>query len=112
MKLPIDSSRITFLSTGEPEALTEHDSDRQRLDKDGKPLYTVRVVALAEGEAEILAVRVAGMPAKGIGQGSPVRVTGLSATPWAMGDRAGVTYRAERVEPLAAPTSPSAGTHQ
>ena len=111
MRLPIDVSTISFLAASEPEPMTEHDSDRQRVDKDGKPLYTVRVVALAEGEAEILAVRVAGMPAKGIGQGSPVRVSGLSATPWAMADRAGITYRAERVEPLAAPASPSAATH-
>ncbi len=46
----------------------------------------MRVVALAEGEAKILAVRVAGVPSKGIAQGLPVRVGGLLATPRAMGD--------------------------
>ena len=111
MRLPIDTSAISFLAGGEAEPMTEHDSGKPRLDRDGKPLFVLRVVALAEGEAEILAVRVAGMPAKGIGQGSPVRVSGLSATPWAMADRAGITYRAERVETLAAPASPSAATH-
>ena len=102
MKLPIDTQQITFLAAGAPEALTEHDSDRQRLDRDGQPLFVVRLVALAaDGEAEILAVRLAGAPPKGIAPGTPVRVAGLSGTPWSMGDRSGITYRAERVEPVA-----------
>ena len=46
-------------------------------------------------------MRLAGSPPKGISQGLAVRVTGLSATPWSMGERSGITYRAERIEPLA-----------
>ncbi|MDA8264949.1 MAG: hypothetical protein M0T79_06320 [Actinomycetota bacterium] len=101
MRLPIDTSGMTFLAASEPEPLMQHDSDRQRLDRDGQPLVALRLVALAGGDAEILSVRLAGVAPKGIGAGTPVRCTGLSATPWQMADRAGITYRAERVEPVA-----------
>jgi len=46
-------------------------------------------------------VRV-GMPASGIRQGHPVKVVGLVAQPWTMGDRSGVAFRAARVEPVMA----------
>ena len=59
------------------------------------------LIALAEGEAEILAVKVAGLPS-GIRQGHPVKVHGLVAQPWTMNDRAGVAFRAARVEPAVA----------
>jgi hypothetical protein len=39
------------------------------------------------------------MPAAGIRQGHPVKVVGLVAQPWTMGDRSGVAFRATRIEP-------------
>src|SRR5215216_1332132 len=69
-----------------------------RADENGEPLYVVQLIALAEGEAEILAVKVPGLPS-GIRQGHPVKVHGLVAQPWSMSDRAGVAFRAARVEP-------------
>lgn len=103
MRLPIDATTITFLAVGEPEQMTEHESDKPRLDKDGQPLFVVRLVALSEGQGEVIAVRVAGTAPKGLTQGTAVRCVGLTATPWSMADRAGVTYRAERIEPAAPP---------
>ena len=103
MRLPIDVSTISFLAVGEPEQMTEHESDRPRLDRDGQPLFVVRLVALAEGQAEVIAVRVAGAPPKAVAQGTAVRCVGLTATYWQMGERSGLTYRAERIEPLTAP---------
>jgi hypothetical protein len=38
----------------------------------------------------------------GIRQGHPVKVTGLVAQPWSMNDRAGVAFRAARIEPVVA----------
>ena len=55
----------------------------------------------SSGEAEILAVKVPGMPS-GLRQGHPVKVTGLVAQPWSMNDRAGVAFRAARIEPVVA----------
>jgi hypothetical protein len=34
-----------------------------------------------------------------IRQGHPVKVSGLVAQPWTMNDRAGVAFRAARIEP-------------
>jgi hypothetical protein len=67
--------------------------------RNGEPLYVVQLIALADGEAEILAVKVPGLPGPGIRQGHPVKVTGLVAQPWSMNDRAGVAFRAARIEP-------------
>ena len=99
MKLPVDTSAIAFLCAMPPEPLVDFETKRPRADENGEPLYVVQLVALAENSAEILAVKVAGMPAAGIRQGHPVKVLGLVAQPWTMGDRSGVAFRAARVEP-------------
>ena len=99
MKLPIDTSAIAFLCALAPEPVVDFETKRPRADDNGEPLYVVQLVALAENSAEILAVKVAGMPAAGIRQGHPVKVLGLVAQPWTMGDRSGVAFRAARIEP-------------
>jgi hypothetical protein len=98
MKLPVDTSAIAFLCALEPQPLLNFQSKEQRADENGEPLYVVQLIALAEGEAEILAIKVPGRPS-GIRQGHPVKVTGLVAQPWSMNDRAGVAFRAARIEP-------------
>ena len=98
MKLPVDTSAIAFLCALEPQPLLNFQSKEQRADENGEPLYVVQLIALAEGEAEILAVKVPGQPS-GIRQGHPVKVHGLVAQPWTMQDRSGVAFRAARVEP-------------
>jgi hypothetical protein len=42
---------------------------------------------------------VPGLPS-GLRQGHPVKVSGLVAQPWSMNDRAGVAFRAARIEPV------------
>jgi hypothetical protein len=98
MKLPVDTSSIAFLCALEPQPLLDFQSKQQRADENGEPLYVVQLIALAEGEAEILAVKVPGQPS-GIRQGHSVKVHGLVAQPWAMNDRSGVAFRAARIEP-------------
>ena len=98
MKLPVDTSAIAFLCALEPQPVLDFQSKRPRADENGEPLYVVQLIALAEGEAEILAVKVAGQPV-GIRQGHPVKVHGLVAQPWSMNDRSGVAFRAARIEP-------------
>ena len=101
MRLPVDTSAIAFLCALEPQPLLAFDTKQPRADENGEPLYVVQLIALAEGEAEILAVKVAGLPS-GIRQGHPVKVSGLVAQPWTMADRSGVSFRAQRVEPAMA----------
>ena len=99
MKLPVDTSAIAFLCALEPQPLLAFDTKQPRADENGEPLYVVQLIALAEGEAEILAVKVPGMPSQAIRQGHPVKVTRLVAQPWSMHDRSGVAFRAARIEP-------------
>lgn len=82
--------------------MRDFDTKRQKADENGEPLFSVQLVALADGGAEILTVKVAGEP-KGLHQGVPVKVTGLVATTWTMGDRNGIAFKATRIEPASAP---------
>ncbi len=102
MKLPVDTSAIAFLCALEPQPVLAFDTKQPRADENGEPLYVVQLIALAEGEAEILAVKVPGQPSQTIRHGHPVKVTGLVAQPWTMNDRSGVAFRAARIEPVVA----------
>ncbi len=98
MRLPIDTEQMTFLAVAGPEAVLDYETKTPKADANGEPLYAVSVVAMHDGAAEILSVKVAGDPA-GVTQGAALYVTGLVALPWSMGDRAGVSYRAQRITP-------------
>src|SRR5829696_5552665 len=97
MKLPVDTSAIAFLCAIEAEPVVDFETKRLRADENGEPLYVVQLIAMTDGAAEILAVKVPGLP-----QGHPVKVHGLVAQPWSMNDRAGVAFRAARIEPVVA----------
>ena len=99
MKLPVDTSAIAFLCAVEPEPVVDFETKRPRADENGEPLYLVQLIALTDGAAEILAVKVPGLPSAGIRQGHPVKVHGLVAQPWTMADRSGVAFWAARIEP-------------
>jgi hypothetical protein len=101
MKLPVDTSAIAFLCALEPQPVLDFETRRPRADGNGEPLYVVQLIALGDGEAEILAVKVPGLPS-GLRQGHPVKVSGLVAQPWSMNDRSGVAFRAARIEPAIA----------
>jgi hypothetical protein len=99
MKLPVDTSAIAFLCAVEAEPVVDFETKRPRADENGEPLYLVQLIALTDGAAEILAVKVPGMPSQAIRQGHPVKVHGLVAQPWTLADRSGVAFRAAKVEP-------------
>src|SRR5215217_6718411 len=102
MKLPVDTSAIAFLCAVEAEPVVDFESKRPRADENGEPLYLVQLIAMSDGAADIIAVKVPGMPSQAIRQGHPVKVHGLVAQPWTMNDRAGVAFRAARIEPVVA----------
>ncbi len=99
MKLPIDTSAIAFLCALAPEPVVDFETRRPKADENGEPLYVIQLLAMGDGSADLIAVKVPGVPASSIRQGAPVKVTGLVAQPWAMNDRAGVAFRAARIEP-------------
>jgi hypothetical protein len=99
MRLPIDTNLVSFICAGNPEPVVDFESRRPKTDESGTPLFHVALVAMSDGVAEVIAVKVPGEP-KGITQGAQVRPAGLVAVPWAMGDRSGIAYRASRIEPV------------
>jgi hypothetical protein len=89
------------MAAGPPEPVLDFDSKQPRLGPDGRPLYSVSVVALGPEGAEVLKVKVPGEP-KGIVRGTPVKLTGVVATYWELSGRSGVSFSAERIEPVSA----------
>jgi hypothetical protein len=102
MRLPIDTTAVNFVTAGAAEAAVDFDTKAQKTDENGQPLFNVHLFAVGAGGRDVITVKVAGEP-KGLGEFTPVRVRELVATTWAMGDRAGVSFRAGSVE-AATPT--------
>jgi hypothetical protein len=101
MRLPIDTNGITFLCAMAPEPVMDFETKRQKGDANGEPLYAVQLVLLADGGAEVISVKVSGSQPAGLTGGTPVVVAGLVATPWSMGERSGVSFKAARIAPMA-----------
>jgi hypothetical protein len=100
VKLPIDTSAIAFLCAMPAEPVVDFETKQPRADDNGEPLYVVQLLAMGDGSADLIAVKVPGMPSQAVRQGHPVKVIGLVAQPWVMADRSGVAFRAARIEPV------------
>lgn len=107
MRLPIDTSGLTLLVGLAPEPVVDFETRRPKADENGEPMYQLQLVALGSEGAEVITVKVAGEP-KGLAAGVPVKVLGLVALPWSMGDRSGVSFKAARIEALASTSSTAA----
>ena len=95
MRLPIDTAGMTFMCATAPEAVLDYETKQPKTDENGELLYSLQVVALAEGGAEVVSVKVPGEPR--VEPGQPLELGGLVATPWTMGDRNGVAFRAASI---------------
>ena len=78
MRLPIDTSAISFLCALAPEPVLDFETKRPRADENGEPLYVIQLLAMGEGSADLIAVKVPGVPVPGHPPGRP-----------GQGDRAG-----------------------
>jgi hypothetical protein len=70
------------------------------VDENGEVLCRVQVVALGDGEAEIIRVSVPGDP--GVKQGEMVRVEGMTAQASEKEGRNGMAFRATAIRSLSA----------
>ena len=101
MRLPIDTSRLKFLVVAPAEELRQFEEGKPReswaarKDANGDVLWRVQVVALGDGDAEIIRVSVPGDPK--VGQGEMVRVEGMTAQAWEMDGRSGMAFRATTI---------------
>jgi hypothetical protein len=101
VKLPIDTSTITFMMGNPPEPVKDFDTKAPKLAENGEVLFSYPLVAFGEGGAEPLTVKIPGTPPPGLKQATPVKVTGLVATTWTMDKgRSGVSFKATSIEAL------------
>ena len=97
MRLPIDTTSLTFMCAAPARPVTDFETKQHKADTTtGELLYNLQVVALDDWGAEVIQVKVAGDPK--VGQGAMLKLHGLVATPWSMTDRSGVSFRVDRVE--------------
>jgi hypothetical protein len=108
--IPVDVSRFySLLCVSAPEPRAEYGTGEAKMDREtGKPQYLVGVLAKIRGDrrAYILDVNVPGEPS-GFGEGFPVVLHNLTATPWNTDTGNGVSYRADAIT-AATPTTPPA----
>jgi hypothetical protein len=99
MRLPVDTSVVSFVSAGPSEPALDFDTKVQKTDAKGVPVNQVHLFALSDGGAtrEVITVKVSG-EIKGLGQFTPVKVTELVAFTWTMTDRSGVSFSATKIE--------------
>jgi hypothetical protein len=111
MKLPIDTSRLQFLVVAPAEPLRQYEEGKpreawaHRTDVNGEVLWRVQLVALGDGEAEIIRVAVPGDP--NVAQGEMVRAEGLTAQPWELDGRSGMSFRCQAIRSTAGRSSGS-----
>ncbi|WP_269853489.1 SCO3933 family regulatory protein [Streptomyces sp. RPT161] len=108
--IPVDTSRLGALRcvvAPEPK-ITNQETKEVKKDRDGKTVYTVGLSVRQDGRrASIIEVAVTGEPV-GVEEGALVKVTGLEAFSWAMGDRHGISFRAAAITPI--PDAPAQAT--
>jgi hypothetical protein len=73
MKLPVDTSAIAFLCALAPEPVVDFETKRPRADENGEPLYVIQLLAMGDGSADLLAVKVPGAPSAAIRRASRSR---------------------------------------
>ncbi|MEU8684232.1 hypothetical protein [Streptomyces sp. NPDC048611] len=113
--IPVDTSRLGVLrcAVGPEPKIADFETKEVKKDRDGNTIYSVAVTVRQEGRrVSVIEIAVTGEP-KGVVEGAEVRVTGLDAFAWAMGDRHGISFRAAAITPAPAPTAgaPAAGSN-
>ena len=101
LRLRVMTEGTDYLASGPPEPALDHDSKQPKTNKSGEALYVVPMVAMSPDGAEVLRIKVSGEP-KGIVRQTPLKLTGLIATYWELNGHSGVSFSAERIEPLSA----------
>jgi hypothetical protein len=97
MRLPIDTNGMNFVVAGAAEPVRDFETKQQKVDEGGALVFAVALMVLGKEQPEIISVKLSG-EAPTVTPGQTAKVHGLVATPWSMGERSGVSYRALRLE--------------
>jgi hypothetical protein len=106
MPLPLDLGGYQCLVVTEAEPQRRYEEGKRfeemapKTDANGEVLWRLRLVVMGGGQAEVVFVSVPGDP--NVKQGELVRVEGLTAQAWEMGDRYGITFRAAAIRAVQA----------
>jgi hypothetical protein len=104
MPLPVDANRLQCLPVGAAEQLRRYEEGKRRedcapkVDQNGEVLYGQQLVVMWDGDAAIIRVSVPGDPQ--LKQGEMVHVEGLTAQPWEMDGKFGLSFRANAIRPV------------
>jgi hypothetical protein len=101
MRFPVDATKIQLICCGESELSLAFESEEQRTNSKGEPLFQIQLLAGGSERPILINVRTPVEP-KGIAFGVPVRAVGLCLIPWSSRNTTGggVNYEADRVEAL------------
>ena len=100
MRLPVDTSVVSFVSAGAAEPTLDFDTKQQKTDAKGVAINQVHLFVVGDGGTrEVITVKLSG-DVKGLGQFTPVKVTDLVAFTWTMADRSGVSFSASKIEAI------------
>ncbi|RZQ63419.1 hypothetical protein [Amycolatopsis suaedae] len=104
MRLIIDTSKVTFTVSRDPQAKMEPGANpAQKRDRNTQmPLWTVQLVAMADDGAEVINVTVAGEQPPKVNAGQLVTPIDLQAIPWAQNGKNGTAFRAGELKLVAA----------
>jgi hypothetical protein len=99
MRLFVDTSKVTFTVTKNPEPKNDQNGQQRHRKDDGAPMWATQVMALDETGGEVISITVAGAkPSATVGQ--MVTPVELEAIPWSTNGRSGVAYRAVSLMPV------------
>lgn len=108
MRLLIDTSRVQFTVSREAQTKTDQNGIQKTERNTNVPMWTVQLVAMDDGGAEVINVTVAAPQAPKVTVGSPVTPVELQAIPWAQNGRNGVAYRSSELKQATAGKSAAA----
>ncbi|MGH2690784.1 MAG: hypothetical protein ACRDKW_18535, partial [Actinomycetota bacterium] len=89
MRFPIDKS-IQYTCATAPQPVKDYASGGQKADENGEPLFSVGALAMANGEAELISVKVAAKVPAGVVPDVQLRVDGLVVAHWSIEGKSGL----------------------
>ena len=104
MRHHVKTEDLSAIALGVPTKVIDFQSKTPKLDSDGKGIYSLPVVAISDGEQEIITVRSSQF-AKPITAGTAVKFIDLVISNWEFAGRHGTTFYAESVHLVEATTA-------
>ncbi|WP_236793884.1 hypothetical protein [Amycolatopsis sp. GM8] len=103
----IDTSQVTFTVGREAQPKTDQNGVQRVERSTNIPMWSVQLVAMDNGGAEVISVTVAAPQPPKVPIGTPVTPVELQAIPWAQNGRNGVAFRATDIKAVSGSKSGS-----